>query len=60
MILSILKSYIPDLFFWIICTIYRNIIKKDIKWLSRNYFKNINGWKIGHFCPIYIKEYILK
>ena len=60
MILSIVKSYIPDLFFWIICTIYRNIIKKDIKWLSRNYFKNINGWKIGHFLSYLYKGVYFK
>lgn len=48
-------SYIPDLVFWITCTIWRNKNKRDIKWLQKKYIKNYNGWNIGHFVSYFIK-----
>ena len=51
----IIISYIPDLVFWTICTIWRNKQKRDIEWLKKKYIKNYNGWNIGHFISYFIK-----
>ena len=56
----ILLSYIPDFIFWILLTIYRNIKKKDIKFLKRNYIRNLNGWNIGHFLSYFAKGFFFK
>jgi len=48
-------SYLPDLVFWIICTIWRNKQKTDIIWLKKKYIKNYTGWNIAHFLSYFIK-----
>lgn len=50
-----LLSYLPDIIFGIITLIYRKHTNSDIHWLRKNYFLNINGWKIGHFLSYMIK-----
>jgi len=53
-------SYLPDLVFWITCTIWRYKQKKDIIWLKKKHIKNYTGWNIGHFLSYFIKGAIFK
>ena len=53
-------SYLPDLVFWIICTLWRNKQKRDIIWLKKKYIKNYTGWNIGHFLSYFIKGVYFK
>ena len=55
MVLDRLKSFLPDLIFWITTVIYRNYKNQDINFLRKTYFFGMNGWMIGHLISYFLK-----